>query len=383
MSNVDPQSGQPTPPSEPYPAVPSPPSLPPGPVPVAGGNRRFPVVTLLILLALLAVGGAAFGGYYYYLFSQVKKETPDLAAQLRLTLVVPTKLADDFTDADNDLVADPPKDTDRQLDPDKLVFTVLDRDEKVWKEFIAHLEKKTGKKVVVVAEKVAYPEDDIKDFKDGKIHLAALSTGTVPTMVNRAGYVPVCAMARADGTYSYEAKILVAADSPVRSLQDLRGKSVGVTTMRSLSSYKLPVMVLWQEGLRPYEDYEPLALANQDHGVKGVASGSIAATTVANDYLKRILKREKLDESRFRTVYKSKSFPPACFGYNHRLKRDFADKVRDAFLQFEWKKTGLEESYGPAEYTHFAKVDYKKDWEPVRRVDEEVNKLFQEQAKAK
>jgi hypothetical protein len=35
----------------------------------------------------------------------------------------------------------------------------------------------------------------------------------------------------------------------------------------------------------------------------------------------------------------------------------------------------MEKEYAPANQVQFVKADYKKDWEPVRKVDEQLRKL--------
>ena len=57
-----------------------------------------------------------------------------------------------FTDADGDLIADAPTDPKDWLDPSTLVFSYTPVEDpavyaEVWKEFIEHLAKETGKKV--------------------------------------------------------------------------------------------------------------------------------------------------------------------------------------------------------------------------------------------
>ena len=94
----------------------------------------------------------AWAGYDLYRLRQPEDPTELFRKYVR-GMEVPTKLDEAFVDGDGDLVADVPKDAKEHLDPDTLVFQVLGADEEKeqerWQDFVLHLAKETGKKVVV------------------------------------------------------------------------------------------------------------------------------------------------------------------------------------------------------------------------------------------
>jgi phosphonate transport system substrate-binding protein len=96
---------------------------------------------------------------------------------------------------------------------------------------------------------------------------------------------------------------------------------------------------------------------------------------VANDLLARTVRQEDLSTDSYRSIYKSASYPPLCFGFSHRLKPELAAKVREAFLSFKWEGSGLVQLFGPANQHKFVAVDYKKDWESVRAIDQAIREL--------
>jgi phosphonate transport system substrate-binding protein len=345
----------------------------PAPAPPPAGR-----VSALRVLALLLVPVLIFGGVVgFFYFSEFRTVTPvDFAKSIRAGVSNPEKLDASFTDADGDLVADPPKDPAKQVDPDTLTFSTLERDvEKAraeWKEFVAFLEKTTGKKVELVAAPQG-GQGTVEQMNEGNLHIATLSTGAVPLAVNKAGFVPCCVMADENGNYAYQMKILVRADGPIKTPAGLKGKTLTLTSMSSLSSFKAPVVVLWKDyGLRPDVDYKVQIAGGQGPAIRELAEGEIEATAVASDYMSRVLRDEKISPKTFRTIYESESYPPACFGYVYNLKPELAKKVRDAFLKFKWQGTALEQAYRPANQVRFKEVNYKKDWESVRGVDRAI-----------
>src|SRR5688572_30149463 len=128
-------------------------ALPAAPAPSRLSWRN--VVVLLFPCALIVLAVAA----YYYYTTQPTNEPGDLLKFISRGMEAPTKLDAQFSDADDDLVADPPKDAKELLDPEALVFSVLGSDEEGekerWKDFVEHLARETGKKVEVSASEGA------------------------------------------------------------------------------------------------------------------------------------------------------------------------------------------------------------------------------------
>lgn len=351
----------------------SPPSL---------GNILSIALPLALLIGLVA-------GWMYLSATASHRQVP-YRTLIRYSMLAPTQLDAEYTDADGDLVADPPSDPAKRINPETLLFATLDRDQErdVWREFADHLAKATGKKI----EQVARPDGiggATSSLREGTIHVLALTTGQVPTAVNRAGFVPCCVMADADGKFGYQMEILVAADSPIQNPKELRGKLVALGSMGSNSSYKAPTVTLWKEfGLVVDNDYRVVQSIEPSLAVEGVCKGRYDAAPVANDLLRRIVaeskdKAAKSDDSsaglegKYRSIYKSRTYPPACFGHAHNLDPELARKVRDAFLSFDWKGTKLEDAYRASNQSRFVAISYQKDWEIVRETDELMNEFLQ------
>ncbi len=331
------------------------------------------LVVIAVVLALVA------GGIYAYTI-WTSAGPANFPANFRAVVANPDKLDAAFTDADNDLVADAPKEAAKLLDPAEITFGVLEGAGEggaaTWKEFLTHFEKVTGKKAKL-AEVPRGGLEAAASLKAGKLHLAALSTGTVPLAVNTGGFVPVCAPANDKGDFSYRMQILVRAGSPIKSLADLRGKDLWLTSMSSQSSFKLPVLTLWQEQkMRLNLDYQGRIANSQGDSIDKVASGEYEVVAVASDYLARRVAQKKHDTSKYRVLHESKDYPAVCIGHTHALKPELAAKVKEAFLTFPWKGTGLEKEFGPAGQSKFAAVDYKKDWAGVREIDKALLTLI-------
>jgi phosphonate transport system substrate-binding protein len=349
----------------------------PSPTPRKKGGSG---VWLLFLPMLLLTGTAA--AYAYFIVWQPATKPVNYPRGLKSGLTTIDKLAEGFIDENGDLLADVPKEADKQINPDTIRFATLDRDlEKAnenWKEFFAHFKKVTGKNIELV-ETPANAADMTSALKEGTLHLATFSTGAVPLAVNQGGFIPVAVMADKEGKFEYQMEILVRKSSPVQKLADLKGKTICLTSISSLSSFKAPIVTLWREQqFLPGRDYMYSITRGQEDSILNLTKGEVEVIAVANDLLARVVARDELDTGSYRSIYKSPSYPPACFGHAHQLEPELAKKIAKAFTTFPWEGSGLDKAFGPANQHRFVAVDYKKDWESVRAVDKAILELVEQ-----
>lgn len=359
------------------------PGTPPSP---SAAPRRFSILNVLLVVVPVALIVGAAGGWYYRKTMQDADVKFDFFQRTRANLQATVQLDKQFSDADNDLVADAPKDAAKLVDPKELVFATLGRDEedekKIWKDFAVHLKSKTDKEIKIVLN-TTLNNEQLHELAGKDVHLFMFSTGTVPSAVNVAGFVPMCVMADTEGKFGYQVELLTPANSPVKSLQDIRGRTMAFMSFQSNSGFKFPVMLLRNEmGMHPDRDYQWRYAGAPENGLRWVHESKADVIPVASDYLKRELARPEKDRllnpSDYRTIYTSKTFPPACFGHAYNLKPELAGKIKEAFLSFNWKGTSLEEAYKSANQSKFVSVNYKEHWAIVRDVDEQLMKFVEQ-----
>jgi phosphonate transport system substrate-binding protein len=341
-----------------------------------------------LLLLLLAVVPVAIIGWVLYQ-AQVKKfadENRQLNNQLVYNMVgrpgetIGLKLGERFTDADGDLVADQPKDAKELVDPPTINFSyVATTDPEIFrerfKEFVAYLSKEVGRPV----EYNLYnsPEEELRALFDGKLHVAGINTGNIPSAVNQCGFVPFCGLASEQGVASYQMQIIVPADSPIEKIADLKGKELTLTEPGSNSGFKAPLVLLSKEGLQPGRDYVIRYSGGHRESIDGIAKKTFRAAAVASDVMKRSLADDPplIKKEQFRVIYQSENFPTAGFGYVWNLNPELAEKVKKAFFSFQWKGTGVEKEFGASEQTKFVPISFKSDFAGVRQVDDAIRAI--------
>jgi phosphonate transport system substrate-binding protein len=338
-----------------------------------------------LIVSLVALTLAASAVYYQRRVGSVKAETAAVDKSLGDLMGLgnqPLRNALDprYTDADGDLVADPPTDPAQQIDPPTLTFcyVTVDQDATFKPAFaglMAAISKATGKPV----EYVAYGSipEKLRAIRAGKLQIAALNTGSVPLGVCTAGFVPLCQAADAEGAGTYQMKIIVPSDSPLTNINDLRGHDLTLTDPSSNSGYRTPLVILREHGMVPPNDYGVRLSDGHVESIQNIKGKRAEAAAVAGDVLEREQNAGHIAAGDYKVIFTSdQTFPDAAFGCPHQLKPALAAKIKQAMLDFDWKGTGLEKLFAAEGKVRFVPVDYKKSFESVRRIDESIGYAY-------
>lgn len=281
-------------------------------------------------------------------------------------------LASHLCDRNGDLVADPPEDPRRWVDPRVLVFAYTPVEDpatyaRVWDGFIRHLQQETGRRVQFFP--VQSNAAQIEAMRAGRLHIAGFNTGGTPLAVNCAGFVPFAMMAADDGSYGYQMEIITRPDSGIERLADLRGRRLAFTSPTSNSGYKAPLVLLEREaGLRE-GDFSSAFSGKHDNSILGVVNRDYDAAAIANEVLRRMLARNVVRADALATLYRSETFPTTAYGVAHNLAPELADRIRAAFFSFPWEGSELAAEFGPTVGTQFMPISYREHWALVREID--------------
>jgi phosphonate transport system substrate-binding protein len=329
-----------------------------------------------VLLSGAVLGGICVGIFKWAesgIRERSEKESERSAAHwFRLTTPTLRTLDPKFTDANNDLVADPPAASARRS-PDKLVFSFVagpEAEQQIadFKDFVTQLSNVTGKPV----DTEVYPstEKQQEALERGMLHVTAFNTGAVPAAVASSGFVPFCTFGGDDDKLvGITMKIIVPAKSAIQKVEDLKGHTIAFTTPNSNSGCKAAVLLLEDKGMRPSRDYKWVFSTDHELSIKDLNIGAYDAAPVASDLLQRAISSGLIKPDDFRVIYESERFPPATFGYAYNLSDELMTKIQQAFLDFKPQRTSLAKRFEDSKATEFVKVSYKDDFALVRRVD--------------
>ncbi len=278
-----------------------------------------------------------------------------------------------FCDVDGDLIADIPEDPAQQIDPDTLVFAYTPVEDPAvyktaWADFLTHLEQETGKKVVFFP--VQSNAAQIEAMRSGRLHIAGFNTGSNPLAVNCAGFRPFTIMAAPDGSFGYEMEIITYPGSGIEKIEDIKGKQLAFTAPTSNSGFKAPSAILKADyDMEPDKDFEPVFSGKHDNSILGVANKDYPAAAIANSVMARMIEREVVTQDQIVSIYKSQTFPTTGYGVVYNLKPELQDKIRNAFFNFDWDGTSLQEEFEKNGEGQFLEMTYQDFWEVIRKID--------------
>jgi phosphonate transport system substrate-binding protein len=278
------------------------------------------------------------------------------------------ELDERYCDENRDLVADMPTDPKKQKDPPFLLFTYSPLEdpavyEKLLEPYVDHLKSCIGKRIHFY--NVHSNAAAIEAMRSGRMHLGMFSSGDTAFAVNLAGAIPYAIRGDAKGPQGYQLWTIVKTDSPYKSLTDLKGKKVAHVSPSSNSGNLAPRALVAAEGLVPDKDYKVLYSGRHENSVTGVTTGDYDAAHVASDVVQRMEGRGLIKQGEVRTIYRSPNFPPGSMSMAHDLKPELQKKIRDCTLSYHYSPEMVKAFQGADRWWP---IEYKRDWEAIRKV---------------
>jgi phosphonate transport system substrate-binding protein len=173
---------------------------------------------------------------------------------------------------------------------------------------------------------------------------------------------------KGDMSAGYYAYFVVPADSPLKSLNDVKGKILALNSIGSTSGDLIPQVELMKVGLSTKDkkhfkkvvyagshDACLLSVINKHADVCGMSSRNFDARLADKTF-----KRDQV-----RIIHKSGQVPPPPLAYSTKLSKDIRDRIKKATL--EAHKHGRIGGYG-GEMSHYVEVK-DSDYDPLREVD--------------
>jgi phosphonate transport system substrate-binding protein len=129
---------------------------------------------------------------------------------------------------------------------------------------------------------------------------------------------------------NYFPQVVVLANGPIRTVADLRGRTISFGEIGSTSQHLGPAQALADLGLRYNVDYRPTFL-NRNVAVEALIRGDIAAVGLNFTHLQAI--RRRFPETPFFVVARGRDLPDDVLVARPGLDRALVERVRQAFVQ--------------------------------------------------
>lgn len=245
--------------------------------------------------------------------------------------------------------------------------------------FVEYLSKELGTKVTLrVANDYAAV---IEGQRNGSIHLAGYGPASYArAVVTGVKVEPFTTTVNNDGTIGYYSVFYVKAGSPYKTIDDLKGKNLGLVDPNSTSGNNVPRFALNKMKINPetffskvtYTGSHENAVLALQQGTVDVAANWWNADTDSN--LTRMANKNLVKKDDFRVVYKSDLIPNSPYAYLASLPPDLKAAIVKAFNDSPTKAKAAFDKLSDGKDKGFTKVDVKY-YEPVVELIKFIDQL--------
>ncbi|MCR6629182.1 MAG: phosphate/phosphite/phosphonate ABC transporter substrate-binding protein [Magnetospirillum sp.] len=131
---------------------------------------------------------------------------------------------------------------------------------------------------------------------------------------------------------TFQAVVIVPADSPAKALADLKGKEVAFGDPASTSGTWVPRYMLADAGLVSERDYSLRVLGAHDAVALAVVNHKADAGGLSKPIYDRLLKEGKIDPKAVRVLAESPAIPEYMWTFRQGLDPAFKEEIRKAFI---------------------------------------------------
>jgi phosphonate transport system substrate-binding protein len=207
----------------------------------------------------------------------------------------------------------------------------------------------------------------MESIKSGATHLAQVNPGLVPQLVAAGQPAPFAVPGeKASGKRnSYKLILIARVDSPIVQPKDLVGKKIAHTTPTSNSGNLAPRALFPALGLTPDKDYEVIFSKGHERSIMGVLHGFWPGAAVASDLFQRMVLKEEIRASSFRTVWESPPFMTESWTMSNQVSPELQARVRNCTASYKFSPNLRKVLPGN---DVFLPVDYERDFATVLEV---------------
>jgi phosphonate transport system substrate-binding protein len=195
-----------------------------------------------------------------------------------------------------------------------------------------HLEKAVGRPVDLVV--TTDYSSMIEAMRFGRIDVAYF--GPLSYVLARSkAEIEAFAVGVSRGSPTYTSVVVVPADSTIRALADLRGRTVAYGDTASTSSHLVPRAMIQDAGLVAKDDYKTVYLGAHDAVARAVETGKVDAGALSKPIFESLLKSGKVDGAKVRVLAETKPIPNYPMALQAKLAPELKVRIRAAFLDIK------------------------------------------------
>jgi phosphonate transport system substrate-binding protein len=242
-----------------------------------------------------------------------------------------------------------------------------------YKTFVAYMEGRLG--VPLKMHQATDYAGTIEALKAGKLEFARFGPAAYAQawLITGGKVEPIVVETDSDGLVGYHAVVVVKAESPYKSIADLRGKSFAYADPNSTSGFIAPAFFLREDGINPETFFGRTGFSgSHENSIMAILNGTYdaGATWWTNDERNNVARMEgkgMIPTGQTRMIWKSPKLPSSPWAIHTDMPASLKADVRATLLALPtadpqaWKELTDGKNQGMQEITH-------ADYEPIVRM---------------
>ncbi|MFZ5639075.1 MAG: phosphate/phosphite/phosphonate ABC transporter substrate-binding protein [Bacillota bacterium] len=216
--------------------------------------------------------------------------------------------------------------------PDESPSTVIKNNEPLKQ----YLSKALGKEIEIVV--TTDYSSMIEAMRNNQIDVAYFGPLSYVLLKQKMSDVVPFAAKIEKGSPAYQAVVIANTGSGIKSLQDVRGKTVAYGDQASTSSHLIPKeMLLSQSGLKSGQDYKEQFVGAHDAVAMAVQNNNAQAGGLSKPIFEALVQRKVIDPGKVQVIAESKPYPNYPWVMRTTLSTDLQEKIKKSFIDLKDK----------------------------------------------
>lgn len=175
----------------------------------------------------------------------------------------------------------------------------------------------------------------IEAMRFNRIEIAYFGPLSYVLAKSKAPGIEPFAVGIAKGSPTYKSVIITLADGPVKSIADIKGKTVGFGDNASTSSHLIPRAYLARNGLIGETDYKFAHLGTHDAVARSVVAGQVQAGGLSQEIFKSLVAKGIIDGAKVKVLAESDPIPNYPMVLQGGLSAELKAAIKKSFIEMK------------------------------------------------
>lgn len=175
-----------------------------------------------------------------------------------------------------------------------------------------------------------------------EVNAAFLGSFTGALAITQLHVEPLARPLFQDGTSTYFGKIFVRKDSAIRSIADMKGKTLALVNTATTAGYLFPLALIRQNGIPDLNSYfkEVFFTGSHDASIRAVFEGKADVGAAKNTIFERMLRKEPALGKGLLVLKNSSVVPSNGFCVCHGVPESLKNRLKETLLHLQENQKG-------------------------------------------